>query len=44
VPGWASDAHHGDVIEVVGAEPPVSVHVPDPSASSNRTPGGHAGR
>jgi MFS transporter, CP family, cyanate transporter len=27
VPGWASDAHHGDLVEVAGTEPPVTVHV-----------------
>ncbi|MGY1590556.1 MFS transporter [Geodermatophilus sp. SYSU D00708] len=34
VPGWACDAHHGDVIEVAGTEPPVTVHVREPDAGS----------
>jgi CP family cyanate transporter-like MFS transporter len=36
VPGWASDAHHGDCIEVAGTEPPVTVHVREPDAGSPR--------
>ncbi|MGY1624975.1 MFS transporter [Geodermatophilus sp. SYSU D00965] len=36
VPGWACDAHHGDVIEVAGTEPPVTVHVREPDAGSPR--------
>ncbi|MGY1632730.1 MFS transporter [Geodermatophilus sp. SYSU D01186] len=36
VPGWARDAHHGDVIEVAGTEPPVTVHVTEPDGGSRR--------
>jgi MFS transporter, CP family, cyanate transporter len=36
VPGWASDAHHGDCIEVAGTEPPVTVHVREPGGGSPR--------
>ncbi|MGK5114283.1 CynX/NimT family MFS transporter [Geodermatophilus sp. CPCC 205506] len=36
VPGWGSDAHHGDVIEVAGTEPPVTVHVTEPGGGSPR--------
>jgi CP family cyanate transporter-like MFS transporter len=33
VPGWSSTAHCDDVLEVAGAEPPVSVHVRTDDAS-----------
>nr|WP_275585958.1 MFS transporter [Geodermatophilus sabuli] len=33
VPGWSSAGRHGDVIEVAGTEPPVTVHVREPGGS-----------
>jgi CP family cyanate transporter-like MFS transporter len=33
VPGWSSTGVHGDVIEVAGTEPPVTVHVRETGGS-----------
>ena len=36
VPGWSSTGHLEDVLEVAGAEPPVTVHVTQADDASPR--------